>query len=515
MSKYLIKILSICAFVILIPLIIVGSALCVTEAMACRLTIVQGGIEGGRGASSEIAIYIDNQKQEENRISIKKNTEVTVVFSSDSYDFVGWYNGSFEEIDREQDSIVSKDAVYTFIVRGNTTLTAMRDIKQYTITYDGLDDEGNPISVEPATRVYKYGEALEDLVPKTDLTFDGWYIIGSDDVTSYKNATFPASGTYTVNPAWSNQMVITYRTERAEDTTIIAQERVTQQGLMSYNLLTAEDSRVADYINEYKQGYKFKGWVDINNSLVNASDLVFSNAGVTLYISLDINSYSIVVKESAISDEVQTLTYNARDGFSAYNTEARRGYYFGGLIYNEGYYTFDSEKNDYFKDGVSLGTVLISENAFNTNAVAVWECIYPDVALYINGVAEYTDDLGSYTDYVFGKVGDQYIPLSNLQEIVMFEDKNGEKYFDVEDDIISLAFGKFDGIYRLDDNVYTLLKLATFDTVNVRVNNIDKYVSFSTKDKLSFYEVFSALEREGYDVSTIERLTFTFEFEIA
>ena len=64
MSKHLIKILSVFALVVLLPLIVVGSALCVTEAVPCTLTIFEGGREGQYGGTdSEIVILIDGVEQ--------------------------------------------------------------------------------------------------------------------------------------------------------------------------------------------------------------------------------------------------------------------------------------------------------------------------------------------------------------------------------------------------------------------------------------------------------------------
>lgn len=519
MSKYLIKILSICAFVILFPLIIVGSALCVTEAMACTLKVLSGGVEGGYGASSNVSIFINNEKQDLNEVSVKKNTEVTVTYEGVGYDFVGWYNGNYEEIDRAEDSAVSTSVSYTFFVRGNTTLTAVRDVKEYTITYAGQMDDGSDVVVEPAVQTYKYGESLKYLEPVAGATFDGWYIVNSANATAYKTAIFPVSGEYTVNPAWSDQMIITYK-DRDTDT-IIAQDRVSEASLRNYQLVASDDERVVNYLNENKSGYEFVSWVDVNGNDVQANNIEFLlNDEYVIYLKAQVKAYTITVQRSEIDEATADITYNVKDGFSAYDTTGRRGYNFVGLVYNDTLYTFDSENNDYLYNGISLATVIVSEDARNINVVAEWDCVYPDVALYINGVSNYSIDglLGNYE--VFGKVGSDYQMISDIQKIVMFEDKVGENYYNTSVDVIGLAFGGYEGIYRqtgFGTGVYEQVELKQpMDTVQIFVNNIDKGITLGTANgELTFNDIFSAIQDEGIDINTVTKLTLTFEFVLA
>lgn len=528
MSKYLIKILSICAFVILIPLIIVGSALCVTEAMACTLKVLDGGVEGGYGTSSNVTIFIDNEKQDTNEISVKKNTEVTVTYEGTGYDFVGWYNGNYEEIDREKDQAVNTSVSYTFFVRGNTTLTAVRDVKEYTITYAGVMDDGSDVVIEEGEqgKTYKYGEALKTLEPVAGATFDGWYVVNSTDVSSYKTATFANSGEYTLNPAWSNQMVISYQDK--DTGYVIAQDRVTEQSLRNYQLVDSEDSRVVDYLTNKKPGYDFVSWVDINGDDVKANEIPFTvNTEYVMYISLSERSYNITVQRSEIDETTANVTYKVSSGFSSYNTE-REGYNFVGVNYNDTLYTYNSETNDYVNNGISLGTVLVNENALNVNVVAVWECVYPDFALYINGVSNYEiEGIGQGNWEVFGKNGDEYTIISDIQKAVMFEDKVGENYYNTDSDVLDLAFGGFEGIYRqtgIGTGEYKEVTLKTpLETVEIRINDIAKPIplGMATGGTITFNDIFNAIQSEidsgdlTLDISTISKISLTFNFVLA
>lgn len=528
MSKYLIKILSICAFVILIPLIIVGSALCVTEAMACTLKVLDGGVEGGYGTSSNVTIFIDNVKQDTNEISVKKNTEVTVTYEGTGYDFVGWYNGNYEEIDREKDQAVNTSVSYTFFVRGNTTLTAVRDVKEYTITYAGIMDDGSDVVIEEGEqgKTYKYGENLKTLEPVQDGTFDGWYILNSSDPKSYTKAIFENSGDYTLTPAWSNLMVISYVDK---DTGYeIAQDLVTEESLKNYQLVDSEDSRVVNYLTNKKPGYEFESWVDVNGNIIQANDILFTvNEKFTIYISVSEKSYNITVQRSEIDETTANVTYKVSSGFSSYNTE-REGYNFVGVNYNDTLYTYNSETNDYVNNGISLGTVLVNENALNVNVVAVWECVYPDFALYINGVSNYEiEGIGQGNWEVFGKNGNEYTIISDIQKAVMFEDKVGENYYNTDSDVLDLAFGGFEGIYRqtgIGTGEYKEVTLKTpLETVEIRINDIAKPIplGMATGGTITFNDIFNAIQSEidsgdlTLDISTISKISLTFNFVLA
>ena len=99
MSKLLIKILSICALVVLLPLVVVGASLSVTEAVGCSLTVAFAGDEGSADKqgknplTSNVIIKVDGKVQEENTIKVAKYSEVTVIYSGEGYNFKGWQKG--------------------------------------------------------------------------------------------------------------------------------------------------------------------------------------------------------------------------------------------------------------------------------------------------------------------------------------------------------------------------------------------------------------------------------------
>ncbi len=184
MSKNLIKILSICAAAILLPLIIVGGILLATEARGVTLKIDAMGVV--EEFESHIAIFVNNEEQTQNQITIKKNTEVTITFTGADYDFEGWYNGNPDEVDVEKPP-VSEDASFTFIVRGNTVLTAVANIKTYTLNVKyhavAADTDKTQIIYNPADGTFTGTMQPRDGYTFTGLNYDGVTYNFADDYT--------------------------------------------------------------------------------------------------------------------------------------------------------------------------------------------------------------------------------------------------------------------------------------------------------------------------------------------
>lgn len=131
MSKKLVKILSICALTVLVPLIVLAVALCVVGNQAVTLSIRDGGNSVVAHTTSEIAIFIDSQKQDSNTITVKKGTEVTVTWAGTGFQFDGWFEGN--ESEAQGKTPVSRENSYTFTLDDNRVLTAIKHFVSYTV----------------------------------------------------------------------------------------------------------------------------------------------------------------------------------------------------------------------------------------------------------------------------------------------------------------------------------------------------------------------------------------------
>ena len=209
MSKYLVKILSICALVVLLAVTIVGSAICVTEAVGCTLTVANAS-EVIDGVDSSVAIYIDGEKQEKNSIHLSKYTEVEVVYTGveNGYDFEGWYEGNY---DLKKDKAASDKVSYKFEVKRNTKLTAVANLKRIAVTFEGFMADGEtPVVIESGE--YKFGQELPKLPSSESKYFLGWQIATEDetpDAQVFNYAIFEQDKV-TVKPIWGEQEYIDY-----------------------------------------------------------------------------------------------------------------------------------------------------------------------------------------------------------------------------------------------------------------------------------------------------------------
>lgn len=312
MSKHLIKILSICALVVLVPMIIVGSALCVTEAAPVKLTIFQGGEIYGVDENdypTAVTLQIENESpvtvEFGKTITVKKNSLITLNYSGNTvYDFDGWYIGTNQQI---TDTAKAQELAseYQFRIRNNTNITAVKNIKKFDIVYSGFYDDGvTPIEYE--TDLVSYGTPL--FVPNSveGAVFEGWYIDSeyTANTTVYNNATFAvdnrdANNNYieiTLKPVWSNLMTLTYYD--SDKQTVISQEILSENEYNSYTLLTSDNALVA---NALTPGYEFNAWLYNDSPITSISQIPFVEG-------TDVNLY---LQETKI--EIAQITYYASD----------------------------------------------------------------------------------------------------------------------------------------------------------------------------------------------------------
>ena len=305
MSKLLIKILSICALVVLLPLVVVGASLSVTEAVGCSLTVAINGNEGSatkegkNPLTSNVLIKVDGKVQEGTTIKVAKYSEVTVIYSGVGYNFKGWYEGEYYEDIQTEKQPEYKLAEYTFELTHDTTLTAVRDIKTYRITYTGNYDNGDPIEtvVEP---VVEYNQALRQLDAKAGGYFSGWREVNSlgqeiGETVSYANFD---SAEVTLSAKWNETMTVTYVCHDGQE----FEARVNKYALPD---TTNSNVKVGD-------GYKFLGWKDSNGARVEKISEFDSN-GITLYIDETPIIYNIKVNNG---NSQVAGTYDVKTGFT-------------------------------------------------------------------------------------------------------------------------------------------------------------------------------------------------------
>lgn len=448
MSKNLVKILSACAIAILAILTIVGVALCVTEPVGCTFAIEESG-ENGQYATSNLAIRVEGKDVEGTSVKVKKHSEITVVFTGEGYDFKGWFAGKADEIDAE-DKAVSTDASYTFLLRGNTTLTAIRDVIKYDITYAGMMDDGTTTiegsgQIAELSQTVEYGATLASLAPIAGSDFGGWYAVSAEgasvDATGTRVAKF-AEKNVELHPVWSNQMLVTYY----KNTTAIAYARLSEDAVSGYTLLTGDADEVKTHITA---GKRFVGWTDITGATPITS-VVYDINGLELYLKEETIVYTLNVKYNAVTEEnSSTITYDIDNGFSAYALENSREFYTfkgfeaNGVVYNKNANGYVSATGANLSDAIIAGTA--------TALTAVWECEYAPIMLNITAYAHYTDPVYGESDWaVYGTKGaNADVEVKEEHLSINFEDKAEADYYDITDDVFATFIGKYSDLYVL------------------------------------------------------------------
>ena len=315
MSKLLIKILSICALVVLLPLVVVGASLSVTEAVGCSLTVAFAGDEGSADKqgknplTSNVIIKVDGKVQEENTIKVAKYSEVTVIYSGEGYNFKGWYEGEYYERIQDEKQPVDKKAEYTFELTHDTVLTAVRDIKKYTIHYSGFYDDG-VTKIELPDEVREYNESLATPAPLAHGTWSGWREVnanGDEIGTSVKFANF-GSPEVTLTAKWDDVMLVRFMDGGNE----MFHQTVSKYDIenSNYTLPDTDNSNV-----KVPTGYEFKGWKDAQGTAVESIE-EFDQNGLTLYLDKELIVYNITVYEDGNQKVADGITYDVENGFS-------------------------------------------------------------------------------------------------------------------------------------------------------------------------------------------------------
>lgn len=375
MSKYLIKILSICAFVIVLPLAILGTALCVTETKSYTLSLYVKGEDRDNAPT----LLIDGE--EKNQITVQKNTTVTITFASDAYNFTAWYEGT--DVTYETDKFFSDERSVSFKLTSNLDLTAVVNVKTYNVTYTGIEYAfENPYQ-------YKYGQ---ELITKAELgneAFKGWLFNG----TTYTHATFEKSGPVTLRADLGNTVDVVYHFNNTTHA-----EKVFQEELAAHKFLDETSPLLEGLV---PAGY-YATWVDGSGKPVEEIVAGFEGKTLDLYLKNIAIVYNLKVtspgKDVSTPTVDLTLTHN-EEGKVVYSSNyasevTRKGYAFVGLKYNDEA-VYAPSNGDYVYNGTKLSDVIMANANSETHDIeltAVWKANYSNISIMFFAVYNRTNN---------------------------------------------------------------------------------------------------------------------------
>ena len=305
MSKYLIKILAICAFVMLLPLAAVATSLAVVGTREYTLRV---DIAGDTNTSASANVLINGQDMDS--ITVVAGTTVELSFENTGYDFLGWYEGTAGTYKPDAEPI-SNQARFSLKITDNTDLTAVCISQQYTVNYTGFKEDG--VTEISYSKDYKYGDAL-DIPTKANedsiAEFVGWRVVGGTE--TYTSATFPQSGVVTVLAVWSDTKIVTYYDAQGQVISS-SSKYYNSETIGSFNLMSASDAE--NYVSDGHHFVRFKyleSNVEINADEVERIKNNFNTAPLNIQIVEEADAYNLTFtgfNETGVEDTTYSRQY--------------------------------------------------------------------------------------------------------------------------------------------------------------------------------------------------------------
>ncbi len=341
MSRTLSKVLIICALVVVLPLMIAGTAMAAYYSINATVSIeifVEKTIDG---ATAEVS-YKDKVANISKDLKITDGHLKTVTFKTYAvgYDFVGWYAGTHEAYVKELEQGKTIDTVKYAITTPDAkvemteyqNLVAVFKAKRFNVSYKyfqkpsglggvevnevptskhGLIVDGKPApeTIPEATQVeeFIYGDALHTLEFEghPEYTFDGWYI--GDDTTKYTKANFTESENIVLTGKWvdSKRINLTYLDDKGNElkkVTTTDKKPVYANKKYTLDSIDSFKTQLENGGYEFKNGYTY-GWQDVSTGSIVTE--INSDTDVVVQVSK-----SAVVYKARIDFEGSGLTLN-------------------------------------------------------------------------------------------------------------------------------------------------------------------------------------------------------------
>ena len=327
MSKYLIKILAICAFVMLLPLAAVATSLAVVGTREYTLRV---DIAGDTNTSASANVLINGQDMDS--ITIVAGTTVELSFENTGYHFLGWYEGT-EGTYKPEAKPISKQTRFSLKITDNTDLTAVCTEKVYTVNYTGFKEDGTTPISEPGDD-YKYGDELitpskanEGSIAK----FVGWKIEGdqSDKTHTHIDEDFAAyenGAQITLIAVW-NTKIVTYYDAQGKPISS-SSKYYNSETIDSFNLMSASDAEKYVSAGHHFVGFKYlNSNVEINADKVESIKNNFNTAPLYIQIVEEKDVYNLTFtgfNETGVEDTTYSRQYTFGEPLPP--TEEREGF---------------------------------------------------------------------------------------------------------------------------------------------------------------------------------------------
>lgn len=322
MSKLFSKVLAICALVVTIPLLVIGTAL--TAYYSINATIaVEIFAESSLSSSAYAKV---NGKAEGFEITKSHLEKETLTETTVGYEFAGWFNGTYKEFldayaqagdDIDAVEYISKDSsVELKMAEVENVVAAFKTVKfAVSYSYQEHPGDGEYITDVPTggKTEYKFGEALPVLTTTSaayQSRIAGWQLVVDEQATEdvYTTAEFDGEGPYVLRAKWvpKAEYTVTYSFgDLVTDPTIVDGEKY--EG-------TSFDLRDTSVYNDRVEGGLAAGeklvWcLEGTDTVCSHIDNIDHSVSVVL---TKVNvTYSVALTEVSATDMRYTKTHNA------------------------------------------------------------------------------------------------------------------------------------------------------------------------------------------------------------
>ena len=443
MSNKFVKILTICSLIILIPAIVVATAICLTASIAYKVS-VDKVILSEAIHSPEANVTVKINGEECNSLYVKKDQEVVVTFEIKDYEFEGLFEGTKNTYIESKKLELNSENAYRFVVTEDTNLTAVFDASQfYKISLNYQADVAPNADLQRTIDLTATGESVY-LDPEEDGVY--WakanekVTISADSVGYNFNAwTYETTGRNEEN---------SFEIKADKNASYTANFSVIKFNLTYNNNGTSSTvnnvvygTPLQDLEDVYDQGWEaFLGW-EFNERIYTSATFDSDVANITLTPAYKYQkeiTYTFNIEESEYA-EAGTVTYNTATGLDLSEAPTRDFYNLVALIINGN--RCEIENNDFADEQNSIDRYLVDSDANTFNVTPVWEMVFDSIT--------FTQNVGSNIDFGSGLTEMEIVKDDgiNLEKKLLDYLENTEN---VEHILISFG-GKEYKIYGVDN----------------------------------------------------------------
>lgn len=329
MSRTLTKVMVICALVVVLPLMIVGTAFAAYVSVDNVAIVETVFVDDLKAKSDEVYAKIKYNNTVKDKFEIKngqtKNITVGAEYSTQAYKFLGWYEGTKDAYLNDSNATFIDDErisgnLLTVDMSVNKNFVAVYEVVKYSVSEweYATQPEGLIVNEAPADakEVYVYGEILPSFTAENERYDFAWQVKGED--TRFTTATIPTTQT-------NNTLSLVGNWQKKEKISakLSYEANDLKDGIIVNENATFNASEYAELENWFNLQTKYSFWkvegVRFNgNVYTSAKDLaeyVYNNVDVSgdfeLVVAKKVNevSFENVITFKAQAENIPTSDY--------------------------------------------------------------------------------------------------------------------------------------------------------------------------------------------------------------